>query len=352
MKNITFKKIMNYIRYQKDLKNKKVKTLSFPPGIEIQAASFCNSNCQLCPVGLGIKGADKGFLKFEQFKKIIDESKNYLIKIYFGDWGEPFLNPDIFDMIYYAEKNKILTSASTNLHRFINEDDLMKLLDSNLSSLTISLHGITQKTYEKYQPNKDLKTVLKKIDSLIELKKSKKMKKPKINLAFAITKKNQHEIPLIIEYSKKLGVNYTLYTASLNLRFYQGDDKKILNMINNWGQDKYFNFLNNIKFRKKTINELYKTILTEGKMDFTQMDKLQLTGRHFCVDPWRSMVVNWDGTISLCCVDYYKYIAGDTKNESIIDIWNNDKYQNIRKYLRKDLDINDENIPCSKCIRY
>jgi hypothetical protein len=65
------------------------------------------------------------------------------------------------------------------------------------------------------------------------------------------------------------------------------------------------------------------------------------------------MIVNYKkGFLHPRCVDYYKYIAGDTKKESIIDIWNNYKYQNIRKYLRKDLDKNEKNIPCSQCIRY
>jgi MoaA/NifB/PqqE/SkfB family radical SAM enzyme len=352
MNGFTLKKFFNYIKFKNDLKNKNIITSSFPTFITFQASAYCNTNCQLCPVGVGIKGPEKGFLDFNLFKKIINEAKSYLIQIHFADWGEPFLNPDIFNMILYAEHNKILTSASTNLHRFSNDEDLMKILDCRLSQLSISLHGITQSTYESYQPNKDFNLTLEKIHTLIELKKKRKTLKPMIDLTFAITKKNQHEIPDMIQLAQELNVRYTLYTASLNMRFYSGNDVKIMNIIKEWGQDKNLELLNNVKYHKNTINKLYQTILKEGKVDYNKIDELKFTTRHFCVDPWQSMIVNWDGTISLCCVDYYKYLLGDTKKESIIDIWNNSRYQNAREYLKTGRNRMGENIPCSGCISY
>ncbi len=152
LRYLTPKKSINYLKYLQDMKNRKVVTSSYPPDITFQASAYCNTNCRLCPVGLGIKGPPKGFLSLENFKKVIDEMKDVLIKITFADWGEPFLNPDIFDMIKYAEKNKVITHALTNLHHFNNEDDLRKISASGLSFLSVSLHGITQETYELYQP--------------------------------------------------------------------------------------------------------------------------------------------------------------------------------------------------------
>ena len=143
---LTIKKIANYLKYENDLRKRRIVTSSFPPVITFQPSAYCNTNCQLCPVGLGIKGPERGFLDFKSFRKVIDEAKEYLIQIAFADWGEPFLNPRIFDMIKYAEQNKILTHASTNLHFFKDKRKLNSLLDSELSFLTISLHGVSQET--------------------------------------------------------------------------------------------------------------------------------------------------------------------------------------------------------------
>jgi radical SAM protein with 4Fe4S-binding SPASM domain len=349
---LTFKKILNYLRYKNDIKHRKIVTSSFPIFIAFQSSAYCNSNCKLCPVGLGIKSGEKGYLEFNNYKQIIDEAKKYLINIFFGDWGEPFLNPDIFDMIKYAERNKIVTSASTNLHHFKNEKDLINLLNCGLSYLTISLHGVSQKTYEAYQPNKNFKEIVKKIKIIIDLKKKLKSKKPIIDLMFAISKKNQHEIERMWQFAKELGVNYSMYTASLNLRFYSNDYKKLVELIEEWAQDGNFNLINNTKSGKGTINKFYKTILKERKINFNKLDKVGLTARHFCIDPWTSLVVNWNGTISLCCVDYSKYVMGDTNKESIINIWNNKNYKNIRNYLLNEQIEEYVDIPCRNCIRY
>lgn len=355
MNYITCRKIINYIKYKIDTKYKRIITSSFPPLISFQSSAYCNTSCRLCPVGLEMKGVEKGFLEFGKFKQVIDEAKKYLMGIHFGDWGEPFLNPDIFDMIKYAEDNKIMTAVSTNLHQFKNEDDLFNLLDCGLSFLTISLHGVTQETYETYQPNKSFEETDKKIKTLISLKKKLGKKKPVIDLAFVITKKNQHEIKKMRQFTKYLGVDCRMYTASLNLRFYLDDDKKIVRLIKEWAQDDKYDLCDNVRRGrrgKSKIKKIYETILKEQKVDFDSLDEQGLTSRHFCSDPWTSLVVNWNGTVSLCCVDYSKYVMGDISKESMTVIWNNAEYINLRKYLRNQtLDIH-MNHPCRNCIRY
>ena len=346
---LTYRKAINYLKYRIDLRDRKVITSSFPPGITFQASAYCDSNCRLCPVGLGIKGPQKGFLDPKKFREVIDETREYLITIDFADWGEPFLNPNIFNMIKYAEEKKIMTHASTNLHSFKSKDDLRKLLDCGLSFLIISLHGVSQVTYETYQPNKNFEATIEKIRTLISLKKQFKRKKPIIDLAFAITKKNEYEIEKMQEFAKKLGVDSLIYTASLNLRFYLTDTYALSRLVKDWAQQDKLDLCHNAQFGKQRINELYEVILN-GKQSFDELDRLELTSRYFCLDPWQSLTVNWDGTVSLCCTDYGKYLMGDTRRESIIRLWNNDRYRDVRKFLLGKLDGNKADFPCKYCI--
>lgn len=352
MKYLTFKKIVNYLKYENDLRKKKIITSSFPPVITFQPSAYCNTNCQLCPVGLRIKGPEKGFLEFTKFQKIINEAKDYLIQIAFADWGEPFLNPEIFDMIKYAEEKKILTHASTNLHFFKTEKEFKELLNSGLSFLTISLHGVSQETYEAYQPGKIFTETADKIKTLVNLKKKMRKSKPNIDLAFSITKKNQHEIENMQRFAETLGVDKDIYTASLNLRFYLHDSSKTIEIVKEWAQDKKIDLCDTSALGKERINELYEAILNEKEPSFNNLDGLRLSARHFCLDPWKTLTVNWDGTVSLCCVDYSKYSMGNAMKESIIKIWNNRKYRDLRKYLLGELDDKDVDFPCKKCIKY
>jgi len=349
---LTSKKVLNYLKYRRDLGKRSIITSSFPPGITFQSSGYCNSNCRLCPVGLGIKGPQKGFLEIEKFRKVIDEANDYLVTVDFADWGEPFLNPSVFGMIRYAEEKRIITHASTNLHQFNNENDLEKLLDCGLSFLIVSLHGVSQETYETYQPDKNFEATVEKIKTLISLKKQLKRKTPVINLAFAITKKNKHEIEKMRYFAKEMEVDSSIYTASLNLRFYQADPAKAIKLVEDWAQDDELEPCHNTKFGKYKINELYAAILKEKQVCFDKLDKHELTTRCFCYDPWESLTVNWNGTVSLCCTDYSKFLMGDTNQESIMTIWNNKRYQAVRQFLAKELVDNAFHFPCEKCIRY
>jgi radical SAM protein with 4Fe4S-binding SPASM domain len=312
----------------------------------------------LCPVGLGIKGYQKGFMSFETFKKVVDDAKKYLIKVYLADWGEPFLNPDVFRMIKYAEEQGIMTSASTNLHFFKNADDFRKLIDSGLSELTISLHGASQKTYETYQPGKSFSETIKKIKLINELKRQMGSSKPVISLAFAVTKKNQHEVRLFNSLAKNLGCNSEIYPASINIRFYMQNVAKLTALIDQWAPNVMLleKWSTRARRGKPDVIRFYKTLMElrkmTGKITLKLLEDSKITAKYTCFEPWQSMVVNWDGTVSLCCIDFYKYSMGNVHKDNIINIWNNDKYKKVRKFLRKEINVGDIDFPCKYCIKY
>jgi len=55
-----------------------------------------------------------------------------------------------------------------------------------------------------------------------------------------------------------------------------------------------------------------------------------------CMYPFVQMVVRPDGKISLCCNDALgKITLGDLSNESILDVWNGDEYNNVRRLILK-----------------
>ncbi|MFX0025161.1 MAG: radical SAM/SPASM domain-containing protein [Candidatus Hermodarchaeota archaeon] len=56
-----------------------------------------------------------------------------------------------------------------------------------------------------------------------------------------------------------------------------------------------------------------------------------------CERPSNFLVINWKGDVILCCDDYYSnYIFGSVRKNSIIQIWYSEKFQEIRKILKKE----------------
>lgn len=57
-----------------------------------------------------------------------------------------------------------------------------------------------------------------------------------------------------------------------------------------------------------------------------------------CVLPYSQMVVRPDGKVSLCCSDALGVMTlGDVNIQSLKDIWNSEKYQDIRKMVSKNI---------------
>ena len=66
-----------------------------------------------------------------------------------------------------------------------------------------------------------------------------------------------------------------------------------------------------------------------------------------CNYPAYTFFIDYNGDVQMCSHDWGKeYVIGNVKNEQIINIWNNKKYQIARKKLLKaDRNFN----PCKKC---
>ncbi len=57
-------------------------------------------------------------------------------------------------------------------------------------------------------------------------------------------------------------------------------------------------------------------------------------GEDRCVLPYKQLIIRPDGKVSLCCNDPYgKNTLGDLTKNSILEVWNNDKFKMVRKCL-------------------
>src|SRR5579883_2934405 len=101
-RHITVKKALNlglvFFQHQ-FLKNSRV--YGHPVRLVIEPTNHCNLSCPLCPAGRDNKGHERGMMKLEDFKAIIDEVGEYLFEIDLYDFGESLLNPRIYEMIEY-----------------------------------------------------------------------------------------------------------------------------------------------------------------------------------------------------------------------------------------------------------
>lgn len=265
----------------------------------VEPANFCNLKCPTCPVGTGAIKKAKGVMKLEDFKKIIDQTGDYLYHLTLWNWGEPFLNKDLDQMIKYARRKNIYVATSTNGH-FLDEASCTGIIDSGLNELIIALDGLSQETLSQYRLGADFKKITQGIKTLAGLKKIKRAEYPKIQLQFIAMKHNQEEVVNLKEFARGLGV-----------------DKAV---VKTFGSHLDINRLKDFEPNKKELSRYGQPVKKRGR----------------CFKIYLGMNINYDGAAVPCCYDPFEsIILGNVLESGVKKVWQGEKFANLRRAILK-----------------
>lgn len=244
-------------------------------------------------------------LTFNTFKDFIDEVSDYLLYIILWNWGEPFLNPDIFEMIAYAKSKNIVAYSSTNGNVKFNNGQADKLVDSGLDSLVFGVDGATQETYSKYRKGGNLELVLENIRTIVSAKKRKGSKTPRLNMRFVVMQHNEKELPLARQLAEELQVDFfTLKTADLHPAC--GENVDSLYAPENHKYRRYKYEAGSYIRKKKPF---------------------------VCMRPWKRITMDASGEIIACEYDYENLHSFGNVNveKSAVSVWKGKSASEFRK---------------------
>jgi len=318
---ITWNKLCNmvkvYASYFVSKWRKKGKHWGLPFSMSIEPTTSCNLRCPECPSGLRSFTRPTGMLEGVQFKKIIDEVHEKLMYLTFYFQGEPYLNPNFFELIKYASNKNIYTATSTNAH-YLTPENATKTIASGLDRLIISIDGTTQDVYEQYRIGGSLEKVLEGTRNIVAARKKQKSKTPHIIFQFLVVKPNEHQISDIKGLAKEYGVDDVKFKTAQVYEFENGNP--LIPDI-----DKYSRYAQQKDGTYKLKNAL----------------------ENQCWKMWHSCVVTWDGKVVPCCFDKdASHPMGDLNQMSFESIWKGRNYKSFREKVllsRDQIDI------CKNC---
>ena len=124
-----------------------------PRNLRLECSSHCQLRCPSCPTTTGhihpVIGS--GFLKFDDFKKLVDEN-TFIRSIELSNYGEIFLNPDFIKILEYSYKHGIRLSANNGVNlNGIKEEIPEALVKYEFRSISCSIDGTSQETYKIYR---------------------------------------------------------------------------------------------------------------------------------------------------------------------------------------------------------
>lgn len=120
---------------------------------QIEISNHCSLTCNYCPHRH--QKRQKGFMSFETFKKCVQLFKSCENngKLYLHNFGEPLLNPMIFDFIRFASKEKVECTFFTNgvdeNGNPFGRDVYQQLRDCGMRSIDFSAHSISVKKFQE-----------------------------------------------------------------------------------------------------------------------------------------------------------------------------------------------------------
>jgi MoaA/NifB/PqqE/SkfB family radical SAM enzyme len=297
-----------------------------PSKMIIEPSDRCNLSCPLCPTGRRLAGRKETDLCLETFKKAIDPLVPFLYEVYLYNWGEPLLNPGLFDMVRYCSARRIRTVVSTNLTLFENRM-MDPLMDSGLDTLIVSLDGASAGSYSQYRRGGDFGKVLGNLKAIAAEKTKRGAKFPRLIWQFIVFRHNEAEIPQAVATAKQLGLDEIKFIASfakMESLAYNAADKKREELEDYLPRDHRYHLYGSNKgaFRKVVS----------------------------CPFLWNQIAVRSDGGIAPCCGSYHrKDDFGSLSSSDIMSVWNNERYQRARKSLRTRGWFKSHTI-CDQCI--
>ncbi len=305
-KYLTWAKIINFIKIELDYLLVRPTCTGKPWSAKIEPTNICNLQCTYCP--REDTPYKLGMMPLERFQYLIDQIKEQTFIIALHLWGEPLLHKQLSEMIRYAADSGIGTYISSNFNR-LTEAQARSIVESKLDMLTICVDGSDQDTYEVFRKGGHLSKVLENTETFMRIRNEMKSKYPYVEMQFLVTPQTEHEIPRVRRLAHSLGVD---------------------------------------TFKAKPVYP----IMVERKGEFflpegeTYYPIKRRAKRKTCWWLWRTITIGWEGSVLPCCRVMFASSMGNVFQTSLAEVWNNPKYQALRRTFAKKAEGSK---PCDVC---
>lgn len=285
------------------VKLSEVLPLETPLTLMIDPANRCNFRCTFCPTGdyelLESVNRPIGIMDFDLYCKIIEDLKKFSGKVkslrLYKD-GEPFLNRNIIQMIDYAKKSDVAEEIYIISNgSLITEKTAIGIIEAGLDRIRVSVEHVNS---EKY---KEITKTYSNYDTIVK------------NVKFLYEEKQRGNSHLHID-AKIVDTGLT----KENLEKFKNDfgqisDSLTIESLMGWSMSDEKDWTLGTKPKTGIDNE-------------TELKEIMV-----CPQPFKGLAINFDGTVSVCCVDWsHGTVVGDLKKESLFDIWNGQKLRTFR----------------------
>ena len=184
------------------------------------------------------------------------------------------------------------------------------------------MDGATAETFEAIRVNGKFQKVVDNVADMV--RRRGRSIWPGIELRSVVTLRNAHELPDIVRLAKRLGVDKLTATT----------------LLTDWGKKNMEGLIAPIDVSRgdprvdQSIQES-REVAAEIGMPLSVDHGQRYSKANRCAWPWQSSYIAANGDVVPCCqiADSSVVKMGNVFDEPFADIWNNDKYQELRRRI-------------------
>lgn len=285
----------------------------------------CNSNCPMCY--LAKRGNKTKELSTKEVERLIDEFAKINTSGVGFTGGEPLLRRDIFHLIDYVNKKRMVTSLNTN-GLLLNNKMIEKLLDSQPDNINVSFDAADGRTYDRLRGTKMGLERLERIITQLVKRRNEKATPTTLTAVTTVVPGNISHLREIARLAKRLGFDKIgfnpLHNTSRSLK------EKTIDCFSK-------------ELKGKNVYRLMKAVEKEKiKIDntdkFLKMFNRAFKGEKFplkCLAGHTSLFVDCFGDVYPC----WPYVemgkpAANIRGKGLSKLWQSESYAKIRKETR------------------
>jgi len=299
------------------------KLIPLPSFAWIAVTSKCNLSCGHCQRKLLLQQGliSKKEMSAGVFGKLEKELIPSLKRIQFGgnNFGEQLFASHWDDIFARVTKFNIDISLVSNA-TLVSSERLNAMIDAGVE-FNFSLEGISDETYASVR-GCDFKTYFLTVS---EACRKKSGSRARVNLGFTAMRDNVTEIPRLLKTAAELGVDRVTITHFVPWE----EDQRQQSLV--YHKDIANRMLNEARALAGEYNLLVDLPLPFSINETREHENRSddATSLPPCYHPWESVSINERGEVMPCCAS--SAIMGSLEDSSFSTIWNNRKYQKLRK---------------------
>lgn len=167
------------------------------PNLHLEVSLGCNISCAMCTFHDGLKKFR--LMSIEQLRTVKAGFESFS-QVHIGDGSEPFINPDLLEIVRYLHQLGVNVSVQTNAKLIRTKRDAEAIVKSGLMLLSISLDGIADNTVRSIRGGLGYSDISKAIDLINEAKERLGSTWPYLACNAVAMRSNLEELPALTSY--------------------------------------------------------------------------------------------------------------------------------------------------------